>query len=326
MNARTLTVPRGSPRAQPTAGSTPTPEAAAGPRLARTIVAQAEDDYELRADEALSEFDEDIDEGWPEGWEGDEIDAASPYGDDPLRSANHFATPRPAVRFFGDSSSARSLNFEVEPPVPWLERLAAGRTPWIEDALNERRRRLESLALALRVLQGDALIAPDPRNAYRCLSAMSKSDLDAEMRLPKSGGWSSRNRAVLVACRWGTVPLDFFTWGLTGERAEIYETLLNLVIVQNDTDADSAIARRVLERVSGADYMQDSIRKLVPVARGLATPEVAFHIAMLRRSCLTWSGDALDCNPSVATVLKGRGKEMARFAVAGWERGYEWIL
>lgn len=326
INVRPVASPGATSRAQPTVRGQTAPEAAAGPRLARTIVAQVEDDYEPRADDAVSEWDDDIGEGWPDGWEGGEVDAAALSDDDSPRTAYHCASPRPALTFFGDSSSSRTLSFEIDPPVSWLERLVDERTPWIEAALNERRHRLHRLALALRVLQGDALIAPDRRAAYLRLSTMSKRWLDDEMRLPDSSGWTSRNRSVLVACPWGTVPLDFFTWGLTSERADIFESLLNLVIGEGVRDSDSSIARRVLQEVPRANPMRGSIRKLVPVAKGLATPEVAYHIAMLRRSCLTWSGDALDYNPSVAAILKGRGKELARFAVAGWERGYQWIL
>ena len=328
MNAQPRAVPGATRRAQPATRGRPTPEAAAGPRLARTLAAQvsADDEYEPTDGNALLEADEDISEGWPDGWEGDEVDAATPYGDDPPLTSDHFTRQRPAVSFFGDSSSARGLKFEVEPPNPWLDDLVAGRTPWIENALNERRRRLHDLARTLRYQQGEALTAPNPREAYLRLNSMSKRRLDDEMQLPHSGGWSSRNRAVLVACPWGTVPLDFFSWGLAGERVDVYEALLTLVIGENTQGGNSAIARRVLQEVAGDDHLEDTIRKLVPVAKGLVTPEVAFHIATLRRSCLTWSDDALESNPSVAEVLKGRGKELARFAVAGWKKGYEWTL
>ena len=254
------------------------------------------------------------------------MDAATPYGDDPPVASGRLTRRRPAVSFFGDSSSSRSLKFEVEPPNPWLENLVADGTPWIENALDERRHRLFDLARALRDQQGEALTAPNPREAYLRLNSMSKRRLDDEMQLSESAGWSSRNRAVLVACPWGTVPLDFFSWGLAGQRAGVYEALLTLVLGQNPQGNDSAIARRVLQEVPGTDHLKDTIRKLVPVAKGLATPRVAFHIATLRRSCLTWSDNALESNPSVSDVLKGRGKELARFAVAGWKEGYEWIL
>ncbi|MDE0235885.1 MAG: hypothetical protein OXN95_01510, partial [bacterium] len=131
MNPRTLASSSAAPRAQPDSRGQPTPESSATYRLARTLVAQAHADHEYESEtyDADFEFDEDFSEGWPDSWEDTESDPASPYGDVPPQGTFPFAPPQPVLTFFGDSSSARSLKFEIEPPIPWLERLAEDWSP-----------------------------------------------------------------------------------------------------------------------------------------------------------------------------------------------------
>lgn len=63
---------------------------------------------------------------------------------------------------------------------------------------------------------------------------------------------------------------------------------------------------------------RDSIRKLSKLANSIVS-ELRFRVDKLRRSCERWHDAELIADAALADAKKGRGEELLRFAIAGWE-------
>ncbi|MCY3785957.1 MAG: hypothetical protein OXG47_04420 [bacterium] len=316
-------------------------------RLARVLVSTiasptAHEIQHLDSDEPL---DDDPLDMVPDGWEDEEPDAPTAFDEASPTASGRTAPPTAVLEFFVRPGPLSDVAVEVNAPLPQEHHLGVAGLPLVQAEWLERRRHLEAVGVCILNRQLPAIQSTDPRHAYRSLRPMTNADLN-ESAGTRGSGWASRNRTAPVACPWGLVRLEFFTWGIGPGRVAVYEALLNAVLIDGAAGGDTAIARdardqaiAALETSSDSALRQstlseqartqlpalDSVRKLVSVARSLGAPQTSAYIATLRRDSLFWSDDLIGANAMLASSLSDRGLQLARFAVAGWEGGKQWM-
>ena len=318
---------------------------------ARVAIAQVSASPESTSPGYEDHHEPDISDGFPDGWEGDEPDPARPIDDeiDDATPANQ--ARRPIIEFFTDARG--ELGYRV-----------AARHPAVQAQLGQfgsetsfREWRHDRLAQLLIDTQPEAIAANGPHQAYNLLVPMTQTAIaDRVTRSEKPGAstWISRNRDELIGCPWGTVPLDFFTWGIEEQKAKEYQQLLDIVHSDHTGASAASLARAALGNDVDPSTVE-RLRKLVPLASELH--QQGFRVEALRRSCVRWhdaavkpyvpagaAGGEADRRPGTANgaqnddddanderlhrLLRGRGTELYRFAIAGWEPegGDRWFL
>jgi len=272
----------------------------------RYAVAQLSAMPESTADDYDDDHEPDIGDGWPDGWEDSEPDPAHPI-DDADGAVRAPRRRRPAIEFFKRADGGLEHRVALGHPSARSGALK-GESSWLEEWRDR-------LARVLIYSQPAAIGARTPREAYLCLTRMRQNYIAIQADVSEE--WLSRHRADLISCPWGTVPLQFFTWGIEQSKAEHFQRLLDSVL--DDPDASNS-------RLSRDAAGDESLRKLVPLARVLHDP--GFRVARLRRNSCLWHDDAVagsasdsegDQDTRLREALKDRGMELYRFAIAGWK-------
>ena len=264
----------------------------------------------------------DMSDGWPDGWEDQEPDPERPIDDEAGASVPVSRKRQPIISYHRTASGG--LGYRVAARHPDVQ--AQSNLFGAEAALRESRH--QKLAEFLLVEQWDAIAARGPRDAYRSLIPLAQNVI-AYTVTPEEGGssWVSRSRDEVVECPWGTVPLDFFTWGIERSKADEYQKLLDAARLAPSDASPRSVARSAL-RDGATDKEVDRLRKLVPLA--LELWHQRRRLAELRqcRSCRRWHNDGIRVTPGpegaendrrLARLLEKRGGNLYRFAIAGWE-------
>ena len=297
-------------------------------------------------DELEDDYEPDMSDGFADGWEGDESDPSSPIDDDQEAPVSFLGRSRPVVEFFKDAQRELAWRVAARPSSTQAQSSQLGSQPQLFGS------RLERLAAFLIENQAPAIAATGPSEAYRLLRPMTQ-EYTAGRVTPenRSDSWVSKGRDQLILCPWGTVPLQFFAWGITHDKVRVYQSLLDLLYERfvshrpakfNQSEyARLAVTMASQEKEDIAVHVSDgSVRKLVPIAWELVSRQ-RFRLAALRGSWESWHDDAIlpDANRDDAPELhqldnplndlfKDRGVEMYRFAIAGWQpaAGDKWFL
>ena len=318
---------------------------------ARIAIAQLAASPESTRTDYKDDHEIDVSDGFPDGWEDDEPDPAHPI-DDTIDVATPISrTRRPVIEFFKDAHG--ELGYRVAPRHPAVQ----GQLGQFGSETSFREWRHDKLAQLLIDRQPEAITAESPRQAYSLLVPMTQATIADEVtRTEKRGAstWISRNRDERVTCPWGTVPLEFFTWGIEEHKAKEYQQLLD-VVHSDRTDASATSLARASLGEDGDPGAVERLRKLVTLARELH--QQRFRVQRLRQSCIGWhdasirphvparaadgtTGRGHDNTPGslddgaavlderLSRLLRGRGNELYRFAIAGWEPegGNLWFL
>lgn len=293
---------------------------------ARYAVAQLSAMPESTSVDYDDDHEPDVSDGWPDGWEDPEPDPAHPIentDDDGHAPRGR----RPVIELFIDARGG--LGHRVAPRHP------ASLFGPLADELSELEDWQDALAQELISCQEKSIRANAPHEAYHRLDLWTQRDI-ANRVGRFNADWLSRHRADLIRCPWGTVPLQFFTWGIAQDRLKQYQRLLDLVLAR-DTPHDRATALALAGKIahdSGDDDERETaverLRKLVPLARELRGQR--FRLAKLRRNCAAWHDAAIRLAAGEGSTeqdkerveklnarLRARGMEFWRFAVAGWE-------
>ncbi len=275
--------------------------------LARRSLPRAEVAPEVAGRDRVEPFDEpgfDPDD-LPEGWEDNELDPDGDWDIDDDVAPSFDGRWRLAV------TATASGDVEVGLATPASPNASAN--PALQNWIDY----LEAIGTVLAREQSAAILAPRASEAFTKLRQLPQAELQnailgvlgrGEEKTTPDGSQLSRARRALVACRWGTVPLEFFWWTARSkislaDRIGASQRLLEAVAANPD-----ASDNRLKVLVGSGDW----IRKEVPVARDLLDRWP--FVLRLRHTPESWSQDTLD---RMVPRAPGRGEMLVRLAVVG---------